>query len=55
MALPIFGRFMQKVYADRSINLTQGPFSTPANFNINLDCYDELLDSGIIYEEIYDW
>jgi len=51
MALPIYGMFMQKVYADRSINLTQGPFPIPANFNINLDCYDELLESGIIYQD----
>ena len=54
-ALPIFGMFMQKVYADRSINLTQGPFRRPASFNINLNCYDPLLESGIIYEDYEEW
>jgi penicillin-binding protein 1A len=51
MALPIYGLFMQKVYADRRINLTQGPFVRPANFNINLDCVDQNLDGSVIYEE----
>ena len=51
MALPIYGLFMQKVYADRSINLTQGAFARPRNFNINLNCTDATLSSGILYEE----
>jgi len=51
MALPIFGLFMQKVYADKSINLTQGPFERPANFNINLDCGDQDLDGNMVYDE----
>lgn len=37
-ALPIFGLFMQKVYADKSINLTQGPFERPAVFNVDMNC-----------------
>jgi penicillin-binding protein 1A len=51
MALPIFGLYMQKVYADRSINLSRGAFRRPMSFNIDLECRDEYLDSGIIYEE----
>ena len=51
MALPIFGLFMQKVYADKSINLTQGPFQRPANFNINLDCEDQDLTGKVMYDE----
>ena len=51
MALPIYGQFMQKVYADKSINLTRGPFVRPANFNINLDCDDKDLGSNVIYDE----
>ena len=51
-ALPIYGLFMRKVYADRTINLERGPFARPANFNMSiLDCTDANLSSGIIYEE----
>lgn len=42
MALPIWGRFMQKVYADES--LEYGPdheFERPMNFIMNLDCDEE--------------
>ena len=51
MALPIFGLFMQKVYADKSINLTQGPFERPASFNINLDCGDLDVGGNMVYDE----
>ena len=51
MALPIFGIFLQKVYADKNINLTQGPFARPAIFNINLDCGDQHLEENVIYDE----
>jgi len=51
MALPIYGMFMQKVYADKRINLTTGPFKRPRVFNIMLDCSDIGLGSGVGYEE----
>jgi penicillin-binding protein 1A len=51
MALPIYGMFMQKVYADNSINLTQGSFERPVNFNINLDCNDHNLGGNVAYDE----
>ena len=51
MALPVFGLFMQKVYADKRINLTQGPFERPHNFNINLDCNDVNLSGNVTYDE----
>jgi len=51
MALPIYGLFMQKVYADKRINLTQGPFERPVNFNVNLDCNDPNLSGNVVYEE----
>ncbi len=38
MALPIFGIFMQKVYADKKLNLNQGAFDRPAGFNVNFNC-----------------
>ena len=33
MALPIFGYYMQKVYADKKINLTQEDFITPLTYD----------------------
>ncbi len=44
MALPIFGLFMQKVYADSTINLPRDRFPVPAGFDVELDCskYDYL-------------
>lgn len=38
MALPIFGLFMQKVYADKKLNVTQSPFERPAGFNVDFNC-----------------
>jgi penicillin-binding protein 1A len=47
MALPIWGKFFQKVYADASLKVTKGDFEKPSNLgDIELDCskYDaELL------------
>jgi penicillin-binding protein 1A len=37
-ALPIYGLFMQKVYADKSLNITQGPFEKPDNFFVDMNC-----------------
>lgn len=45
LALPIFGLYMQKVYADSTINLSQGDFDKPMKeINIEVDCskYDKL-------------
>ncbi len=52
MALPIFGLFMQKVYADKSIGLSQAPFERPDNFNVNLDCaVDKEFGGNVVYDE----
>jgi penicillin-binding protein 1A len=41
MALPVYGYFFQKVYADSSLNVTQEDvFAAPPDFNVNLDCPD---------------
>ncbi|NOU45942.1 MAG: penicillin-binding protein [Bacteroidales bacterium] len=45
MALPIFGIFMQKVYADRSLHISQGEFDRPlSDVSLDFDCdrYDKL-------------
>jgi len=42
MALPIWGRFMKKVYADKTLEYNADhEFEKPMNFIINLDCDDE--------------
>jgi penicillin-binding protein 1A len=49
MALPIWGLFMQKVYADESIGINSDEvFQAPPGFSINLDC-DENVRSQPIY------
>jgi penicillin-binding protein 1A len=48
MALPIWGKFFQKAYADKSLKLTKADFEKPANLgDIELDCtkYDQKTDS----------
>jgi penicillin-binding protein 1A len=53
MALPIFGLFMQKVYADKSIHLTREPFERPKNFDVNMNCeVEEEFGGNVIYDEI---
>lgn len=38
MALPIWGLYMQKVYADESLNIPKLEFEKPDGFNIDLEC-----------------
>jgi penicillin-binding protein 1A len=38
LALPLYGIFMKKVYADKSIDINKGPFPAPADLRIELDC-----------------
>jgi len=38
MALPIFGYYMNKVYADESIKISKGDFEKPAGYDLTLDC-----------------
>ncbi|GIV27551.1 MAG: penicillin-binding protein 1A [Bacteroidia bacterium] len=50
MALPIWAKFFQKVYADKSLNVSQGDFEKPQNIgNIELDCskYDKNAEQNI--------
>lgn len=46
MALPIWGIYMKKVYADESINLPREPFEKPKSFNIELDCRRYKIQQG---------
>ncbi len=54
MALPIWGKFFQKVYADASLKMTKEGFKKPANMgDIELDCsaYDALTDKEMPIED----
>lgn len=48
MALPIYEKFMEKVYADPSLGITKGPFQKPEggiSIELNCDQYDDILSS----------
>lgn len=50
MALPIWAKYMQKVYADKTIKISQGDFEKPAKkIDIEMDCskYNKELENGI--------
>jgi penicillin-binding protein 1A len=38
LALPLYGIFMKKVYADKSIDINKGPFPVPRDLKVELDC-----------------
>jgi len=38
MALPIFALYMQKIYADKSLNIYKGDFKKPMNFKDDMNC-----------------
>jgi hypothetical protein len=39
MALPVFGLFLQRLFADPDFApMGQSQFEAPANFNVELDC-----------------
>ncbi|HET7361227.1 MAG TPA: penicillin-binding transpeptidase domain-containing protein, partial [Salinimicrobium sp.] len=38
MALPIWGIYMEKVYADEDLNVSKGDFEKPEDISIHLDC-----------------
>jgi penicillin-binding protein 1A len=49
MALPIWAKYMQKVYADKTIKISRSDFEKPAKkIDIEMDCskYDKDLDNG---------
>jgi penicillin-binding protein 1A len=50
MALPIWGLYMKKVYADKSLKVTQNDFEKPEGLDlkIELDCtkYNEDKEQG---------
>ncbi len=54
MALPIWGRFMKKVYADPTLEYKPDQtFEKPENFIINLDCDDDKENSSQNYDDFF--
>lgn len=45
MALPIWGSYMEKLYADDSLNISKGEFEKPEDLSIPVDC-DSLSNSN---------
>ena len=58
MALPIWGKFFSKVYADKRLKVSAGDFPKPKNLdpNLELDCskYDTGVDDGYIENSEFD-
>ncbi|MFT7030996.1 MAG: penicillin-binding protein 1A, partial [Marinoscillum sp.] len=46
-ALPIVGRFFQKVYKDTTLNIRKAKFPKPANLSLEIDCqrFADILDT----------
>jgi penicillin-binding protein 1A len=38
MALPIWSYYMDKVYDDKVLGITKGPFKRPARLSVDLSC-----------------
>jgi penicillin-binding protein 1A len=52
MALPIYGYYMNKVYADSSITISRGDFERPADIGeVDLDCMGTHKGTPAIFEE----
>jgi penicillin-binding protein 1A len=47
MALPIWGSFMKRIYADETLEVSKEPFKKPENLSIEIDCdaYERSLGS----------
>jgi penicillin-binding protein 1A len=52
MALPIYGYFMNKVYADSTITISKGDFTKPpGELGVDLDCCHKKGLNNILFEE----
>ncbi|MEX1189034.1 MAG: transglycosylase domain-containing protein [Bacteroidia bacterium] len=47
MALPIWGLYMQKVYADRKLNVSKSDFERPAELNVEIDCSKKSIEEQL--------
>lgn len=51
MALPIWGYFMKKVYADKKLKVSQGDFESPDNYH-EMNCEDFQLGNSDLWKSI---
>lgn len=52
MALPMWALYMQKIYADSTLNISKEDFEKPLNFDLDLDC--ERVNQKKINKEVID-
>jgi len=50
-ALPIWGYYMNKVWADSTLGISTGPFEAPDKITINLDCNTQSTGSGTSFDD----
>ncbi|MGJ8759467.1 MAG: penicillin-binding protein 1A [Polaribacter sp.] len=55
MALPSWALYMQKVYADETLNVSKKDFEKPENLSINIDCNDTSGDEDTPIDEDTDF
>ena len=55
MALPTWGYYMKKCYADKDLAVSKSPFPAPQNIQIQIDCSKEKADNQIEDEEKFDF
>ncbi|SMG21170.1 penicillin-binding protein 1A [Marivirga sericea] len=46
MAMPIWEKFMMKVYADEELAISKGPFKRPSNLSMELDCEQYMMQQN---------
>lgn len=55
MALPIYGYFMQQIYADSTLGITQeDKWEEPVNFNMDLRCPEVVKGIGVVRNTYYE-
>lgn len=55
-ALPIFGRFLEKVYADTSLEIKPGFFPKPKNYSVELNCPEPVyVDTTAVDSTFFDF
>ena len=52
MALPVWGYYMKKCYANKDLAISKEPFAAPQNIQIQIDCSKEKEDdpTGIDFD-----
>jgi penicillin-binding protein 1A len=48
-AMPAYAKFMEKIYADKDLNLKKSSFQKPENMTVSIDCNKNLPDSTGVF------